>query len=241
MKILFDPHVHTIASGHHTTDTITDIAKKARELGLDAVGITDHSFFMPNGAKPSYFKSLALAEKSKCGVEILYGAETNVIDYDGNIDLGLDVLKGLSFTIASLHKDCIKPKDKETHTKCLLSAMENKYINIIGHMDNPHYPVDFSRLVIKAKQTGTLIELNSASIEPNGYRGDATETDREFLSLAKKHSLYIVLSSDSHGKGHIADFTRSLKLVDEVGFPRSLIVNYDLDLFKNIVNKKRNG
>lgn len=38
----FDPHTHSIASGHATSCTITDMAKKAVSLGLKMIGITDH-------------------------------------------------------------------------------------------------------------------------------------------------------------------------------------------------------
>ncbi len=39
---LSDIHTHSIASGHGTTCTISDMAKAASRKGLKLLGITDH-------------------------------------------------------------------------------------------------------------------------------------------------------------------------------------------------------
>ena len=39
---LSDIHTHSIASGHGTTCTISDMAKAASQKGLKLLGITDH-------------------------------------------------------------------------------------------------------------------------------------------------------------------------------------------------------
>ena len=38
----FDPHTHSIASGHASLSTITDLAKQAAKRNLNMLGISDH-------------------------------------------------------------------------------------------------------------------------------------------------------------------------------------------------------
>ena len=40
MKLVLDTHSHTIASGHFTTDTVTDLARGAQKRGLELICIT---------------------------------------------------------------------------------------------------------------------------------------------------------------------------------------------------------
>ena len=53
--LTFDIHTHTIASGHGTRDTISDMAKEAAARGLSTLGISDHSPATPGAASLSYF------------------------------------------------------------------------------------------------------------------------------------------------------------------------------------------
>ena len=50
---LSDIHTHSIASGHGTTCTISDMAKAASQKGLKLLGITDHG--PATLAKPDLF------------------------------------------------------------------------------------------------------------------------------------------------------------------------------------------
>ena len=83
MKTLIDFHTHTIASGHHTTDTLTTIAEEAAKRGLKYLGVTDHAPKMPGAASESYFMNLKYCDKKLYGVKILYGAELNVLNKSG--------------------------------------------------------------------------------------------------------------------------------------------------------------
>ena len=55
--------------------------------------------------------------------------------------------KGCDVVIASLHIPCIKPGSIEQNTNALIKAMDNPYVNIIGHPDDSRYPVDYEKLV----------------------------------------------------------------------------------------------
>ena len=86
MKPFIDTHTHTIASGHWTTDTVTDLARAAAERGIKILGVTDHSPSIPGAATENYFLNLKYAEKNRFGVRILYGTEAEKIDIIGHPD-----------------------------------------------------------------------------------------------------------------------------------------------------------
>ena len=67
MKAKMDLHTHSIASGHHTEDTVTALAKRAKELGLEYLGITDHAPKMQGAASVNYFRNLRYSDKSIYG------------------------------------------------------------------------------------------------------------------------------------------------------------------------------
>ncbi len=221
-----DIHTHTIASGHASTATITDMAKAAREKGLKMLGISDHGPATPGSGKPSYFRNLSHAPKERLGIKMLYGAEVNILDNNGTLDLDNDVMKHLDYVIASLHKPVKKPGTKAENTQAYIEAMKNTYVRIIGHCDDTKFPVDFLALVQAAMEHHVILELNDGSLRPNGYRGDTRFHDLMLLHLCKHFHYPILLSSDSHGTTHIGDFKHAMEMIKLAEFPKELILNY---------------
>ena len=239
MNIVMDTHVHTIASGHHTTDTLRDIVFAAKNKGLICTAVTDHAPKMLGAASESYFMNLKFCDKIKYGIRVLYGAELNVFNTAGEVDLSFEILKTLDFAIASLHKDIFRPQSKENNTQALMNAMKNPYVSIIGHPADSAFPLDYNLLTDKAKETGTVLELNSVDVSPCGYR-ESDKTGLKFmLELCKKKGVYVSLGSDSHGREHVGDFDESLKLLESLNFPEELVANTDVNKFMKIINAKR--
>lgn len=231
----FDPHLHCIASGHGTTDTITDLAKQAAKNHLNMIGLTDHGPATMHSGRVSYFRNLRYAPKKRCGVEILYGVELNILDYNGTVDLDDEILDGLDYAIVSMHLPNVKPGSVEENTFAYVNAMSHPKVKIIGHCDDTRYPVDYEALVVAAKHYGVAIEINNSSLSPDGYRGDVRENVRTILKLCKKYRHPIVLSSDSHGKKHVGDFQYAIELMPEVNFPDNLILNQSSEEFKKFI------
>ena len=233
-----DPHTHSLASGHASQSTITDLAKQAALAGLTAIGITDHGPATLSSGKPAYFRNLAYAPRRRCGIELLYGVELNILTYDGTVDLEDEILEQLDYAIISMHTPNIKPGTVEQNTFAYVNAMKHPKVKIIGHPEDVKYPVDYEALVIAAKHYGVAIEVNNSSLSPKGYRGDVKENVRQFLHFCKKHNCPIAVSSDSHGIKHVGDFQYALEMIGECGIPEDLIVNRTLDEFKRFINKK---
>ena len=234
MKYVLDAHTHTIASGH-AYSTIMENAAYAAEAGLELLGITDHAPAMAGGTQPSYFLNFSTIPREISGVEIYMGAELNIMDYDGNIDLDEFYLQRMDYAIASLHPPCIPFGTMEENTNAVLKAMENPYVKILGHPGDPRYPIDCKAIVDKAVETETLIEINDASLIPNGFRKGSEVYIGEILKLCQKKNFPVILASDAHFATHIGKFDNALRLINEAGFPDELIINRSKELFKNFL------
>ena len=234
MKYVLDAHTHTIASGH-AYSTIMENAAYAAEAGLELLGITDHAPAMAGGTQPSYFLNFSTIPREISGVEIYMGAELNIMDYDGNIDLDEFYLQRMDYAIASLHPPCIPFGTMEENTNAVLKAMENPYVKILGHPGDPRYPIDCKAIVDKAVETETLIEINDASLIPNGFRKGSEVYIGEILKLCQKKNFPVILASDAHFATDIGKFDNALRLINEAGFPEELIINRSKELFKNFL------
>ena len=238
MKLVADTHTHTIASGH-AYSTINELVMEAHKKGLEVIAITDHTPAMPGGPHPFHFINLRAIPNEMYGVRILRGAETNIMDYEGHIDLEDEVLKGLDMAIASLHPPCIPFGNKEEMTSCLEKVMENPYINIIGHPGDSRYPLDMERIVKKAKATKTLLEVNIASLKPTSYRPGVRDNLVEMLGFCKQYENPIVLGTDAHFFLDVGVFDEGTRLLQEVDFPEHLIMNTDAKALLAYIAEKR--
>ena len=104
MKTLLDVHTHTVASGH-AFSTLQEMAVAASEKGLKLLGITEHAPGIPGTCSPIYFRNLHVVPRRIYGVELLLGAELNIIDYKGTIDMGEEYFPMLDIRIAGIRAE----------------------------------------------------------------------------------------------------------------------------------------
>ena len=236
-KTVMDLHTHTIASGH-AYNTLREMAKAAADRGLEILGITEHAPMMPGTCHNYYFHNLKTVPRELYGIRLFLGAELNILNPQGEVDLNEAELRGMDIGIASLHLPCMKPGTREENTSAYLNAMKHPCVKVLGHCDNPQFPVDYETLAVAAKEFGVIFEINEASLAPYGYRGDTRANNREILKYCMKYEIPIVLSSDSHGTGHIGDFTYAAEFVHEEMFPEELILNNNIPRLKMILSER---
>lgn len=225
MKIIADLHTHTVASTHGFS-TIKEIVDVAAQKGLSAVAITDHTPASTDGPHVWYFHNLHKAiPREVNGVKIIYGAESSIIDYDGNIDFPHEECAALDWIIASFHKDMLKPASFEEHTNMYLKLAENGDVDVIGHCATVVCPFDYEKCLKKFKECGRLVEINESTILWKNTR----ENYREIIRICKKYEIPVVINTDAHFCTIVGDVTESLKLAEEIGLPEKLIVNADWD------------
>ena len=95
MTPLLDVHTHSIMSGH-AYSSLQEMAMAASEKGLQILGITEHAPELPGACDPIYFRNLHVVPRQMYGVRLLLGAELNILDTDGTMDLDEEYYRMLS-------------------------------------------------------------------------------------------------------------------------------------------------
>ena len=236
MNIELDVHTHTIASGH-AFSTLQEMAQAAAAKGLKLLGITEHSSGIPGTCNPIYFRNLHVVPRQMYGIELLLGAEINITDFDGNIDMDEFYLRMLDIRIAGIHSLCYTHGTKEQNTNGMVNVISNPYINIISHPGDGTASLDFEPLVLASKEHHTLLEINNSSLKPCRNKPEARNNNLEILRLCKKYEVPVILGSDAHISFDIAEYGYALQLLAETEFPEKLIMNTDVKRFKQYIGK----
>jgi len=234
MKYKTDLHTHTIVSGH-AYSTLIENVKEAKKNGIEVLGATDHGPNMPGGPHLFYFGNRKAVPQIIDGVIVLFGVEANIIDIDGKLDLEDSFLGRLDLVIASLHDVCIKPGSIEENTTAVLNAMKNSYVDILGHLGNPTYPLYYEEVVKEAKKQGKIIEINNSSYRS---RKGSDENCLLIARLCKKYQVTISLSTDSHIAFTIGKFDKAEEIIKESGIEEDLIINMDKMRILNYLKDK---
>jgi Histidinol phosphatase and related hydrolases of the PHP family len=234
MKFLLDTHCHTISSGH-AYSTISEYIKEAQKKNLSLIAITDHAPKMPGSCGEFYFGNLKILPHKFNDLEVWYGSELNIIDYDGNLDLPESIIKDLDIVIASFHPPCLEPLTDNTET--IMKVMSNPYVDVIGHPGDPRILFDIPKVVAFAKETGTILEINNSSLNPNSTRFGGIEIIKKIINECKKISWPVIVGSDAHFHLNVANFDLAKELLEDM--PEELILNTSVDLFKKFIRKNK--
>ncbi len=224
MKDALDVHTHTLASGH-AYSTLRENISAAKSRGLELIGISDHAPRMPGSCHDFYFLNVEVIPRDAFGIQLVIGAELNILDYSGSTDLPAQILRKLDYAIASLHNPCIDPGSVAENTAAIIGAMKNPHVVIIGHPDNPKYPVDFDKIAAAAKENHVLLEANNNSYRPTGYRVGSRDNAKKMLAACRKYGAEIILGSDAHIDLDVGNHDFALEVIRQSDFPEELIVN----------------
>lgn len=222
-RIKADLHIHTVASGHGYS-TVREICEAARSRGIEMVGICDHGPAMPGAAHPYHFANMIVLPRIVDGIKVLRGAECNVVDIDGNLDLHKRILKVLDIVLAGFHLFCgFDDRSAEENTHALTSAIRNGFVDVLVHPGNPLYPLNYEKVVQEAVHAGVALEVNNASFTI--VRRGSEKNCEEVVRLAKEFGARICVGSDAHDASMVGVFDKALELIDKVGFPEERIIN----------------
>ncbi|HJU43361.1 MAG TPA: DNA polymerase/3'-5' exonuclease PolX [Vicinamibacterales bacterium] len=192
-----DVHMHTTESDGR--ERIETMAAAAKAKGLEYIAITDHtqSLAMANGLDES--RTLAHAEnirklsKTLDGLTVLAGAEVDILS-DGRLDLADDCLKQLDIVIVSLHSNL--QQDENETTRRLIRAIENPYVDIVGHptarwlLRREGAKFRLEKVIDAAVANGVALEINS---QP--HRLDLCDSHAR---LARDRGARLAINSDAH-------------------------------------------
>ena len=236
MKILVDTHTHTNASTH-AYSTLEENVRAAKKLGLEAIAVTNHAPKTPDAPHIWHFTNMPrCVPRDIDGVKILYGVEANILDADGSLDMDAGALSMLDVVIASMHRDTYTPQNRKAHTQAYINALQNPYVDIIGHSGSPDYEYNTDTVLALAKKEGKMIEINNNS---HLIRKGSIEN---CLNIAKKcmdMGVYVVVSSDAHMSYSVGQFSEALTMLKEINFPEELIANTSLEKFVSILRRRK--
>ncbi|MEG1895797.1 MAG: phosphatase [Oscillospiraceae bacterium] len=237
MRITADLHSHTLFSGH-AFNTATEMINRASEIGLRALAITDHGPGMPDSGHVWHFFNKGQIPKIIDGMVVLYGAEVDVLDKEGTLDIPVKLLSELDWVIASIHKELIPQMSFEDATQLWLNVAENPNIDMIGHCEQAEHFFDYDRVIQKFAQNNKVVELNanSAFVRPLGQKNMVT-----LAKTCQKYNCKVAVNSDAHSIYKVGNVQNILDMLENIDFPKELIINLEIkDLIKELTihNKK---
>jgi DNA polymerase (family 10) len=217
-------HIHTNYSDGH--NTLEEIASYLYNLNYEYAVITDHSksSYYANGLDYDdllkQWKEIDCINKKYKDFKIFKGIEIDILG-NGTLDYKEDILKEFDFIIASIHSNMNMKKEKATNR--LLKAMDNRYLNMIGHISGrlltqrKGYPLNYNKIFEKASKNNIAIEFNC-----NPYRMDI---DWKYLYDLKKYNILTSLNPDAHNKEQIEYMDYGIKFLRKAFLKKSNVMN----------------
>jgi DNA polymerase (family 10) len=160
-----DLHVHSNYSDGHFS--IAEMAQAAQKRGYRYLAFCDHSqsAFYANGLNPDrllgQIEEIRKLNENLAAFQILAGTEVDILP-NGELDFPDEILQQLDIVVASIHSAF-----KQHPTERIISAMENPYVDIIGHPTGrlisrrEGYEIDLDKIIKTAVRTGTALEINA--------------------------------------------------------------------------------
>ena len=145
----------------------------------------------------------------------------------------------LDLRIAGIHLLCWQGGTIEENTDGMIAAIRNPWTQIISHPGDGTADLLFEPIVLAAKETNTLLEINNSSLNPNRKKDAALRNNLEILRLCKRYDVPVILGSDAHISYDIANYGFIWPLLAEPDFPDELIVNYDTNRFLKYLCQKQ--
>ncbi len=200
MLVVYDLHVHSKYSDGNAS--IEEIARRAKRLGLKAVGIVDHSIELPFGlteAKAKRRQEEIDDAMSTYGIKIYSGIECS-IDAAGDIvlpDFDFD------FIVASVHEYV----DGEEYYRRVMNCLEKHEVNVVGHLFSPLFGFEMNIMHLNEKLV-EVVEEREVAVEINSSHRCPPD---EFLALCRDRNLVYSIGSDAHVLPKVGDISWSIE------------------------------
>jgi DNA polymerase (family 10) len=198
-----DLHVHSTWSDG--SETVEAMAEAARELGYEYIAICDHSVSSKIANGLSVERLLRQLEQVKeinertSGIEVLMGSEVDILR-DGSLDYPDEILEKLDVVVASVHSGF--NMDELAMTKRIISAIENRFVHIIGHPTGrllgrrDPYRVNIDALIDAAAENNTALEINAYP--------DRLDLKDTHARRAKERGVMLAINTDAHNAADLA-------------------------------------
>ncbi len=230
-------HCHTVASDGH--NTLEEMADAAQALGLEYLGIAEHSrsSVQAHGLDEKKLRAQIAAirklNKKFDGFRLFAGVECDILR-DGTLDFSDDLLSELDFVVASIHS--VFNLSEAEMTRRVIRAISNRFVTILAHptgrllLQREPYVVDIPAVLDAAAANGTWIELNAAP--------KRLDLDWRWWPLAKKKGVKCVINPDAHRTERLQDLWFGIGIARKGWLTKADVVNC-LPLTKIEIELKR--
>jgi DNA polymerase (family 10) len=197
-------HCHTTASDGH--NTLEEMAAAAQKLGLQYLGIAEHSrsSMQAHGLDETKLRAQTAAirklNETFKGFRLFAGVECDILR-DGSLDFADEILSALDFVVVSIHS--VFNLTEAEMTRRIIRAMENRHVTMLAHptgrllLKRDPYIVDIPAILDAAAATGTWIEINAAP--------KRLDLDWRWWPLAKEKGVKCVINPDAHRAERLQD------------------------------------
>lgn len=201
MNLKEDYHVHCNYNDHSAPDlTIKNAIRQADRIGLETLAFTEHVRKNSEWI-PKYLKELEFYDNTST-IRIVHGFEAKILE-DGSIDCPEQYSRDY-FLIASFHT---KYNSKKIWLNALKKAIENPYVNVIGHIaPECSFALDrteVDELACLMVKNNKIVELNAKYHRP----------PNDWVVILKKKGVRLHLASDAHSLEEIGRYQKISDLI----------------------------
>ncbi len=211
--------LHCHSTWSDGSGSIREMAEACRARGLEYLGLCDHSRAAayaggldPKRVKEQHREIDEINAEYDGAFRVLKGIEVDVLQ-DGSLDFEDDVLASFELVVASVHSAFHLDSDRQTAR--ILAALDNPYVDVLGHptgrllLARDGYPLDLDRVVARALELGTAIEINA---HPRRL-----DLDWRVLGPARARGLATCVNPDAHAPEGIDDMRYGVGIARKAG------------------------
>jgi DNA polymerase (family 10) len=213
------------------------MAKAAKAKGLEYLVISDHSksAFYASGLQEdrivAQHKEIDQLNAALAPFKIFKSIESDILN-DGSLDYAPAILQSFDLIIASVHSNLKMQEEKAMQR--LITAIENPYTNILGHLtgrlllSRKGYPVDHQKIIDACAANNVVIELNA---HPRRL-----DIDWRMIGKALDKGLLISINPDAHAIEGFEDCKYGVLVAQKAGVTKeNNLSSYTLDAFEKWV------
>lgn len=253
-RMTFDLHTHTVlyrSNGRkilHAKGTVEENVAAAAEKGLKAIGISNHgpghlTYGLELSDLDALREEIGQAQEKHPEIQIYLGAEANIINPSGHLDVPAEDFSRFDYVMAGYHYGIFGEAPvqaaalhggnwlcehifplrgfsggtlKRANTRRVLWAVETNKIKVLTHPGDKG-PLDIEAVAAACATSGVWMEINN-------YHRDLTV---EAIRRAAKYDVRFVIGSDAHIPERVGCFERALERAFEAGLAPERIVNIE--------------
>lgn len=238
MRYPIDLHIHTNVNPH-AYSTLEENIRSAQEKGMRVIAITNHGPALQDSPHWWSLVNMRVIPEYVGDLRVLKGVETNIIDENGNFDINQRIYDVMDIILCGLHtvEAYGDPSDIIKNTRAVINMIRSQKIDIMVHLGNPQFPLEYELVVQEAIKAGIAIEINNSSLK-NSRKGSRPNC-KKILELCKKYEAMVSLGTDSHISYDIGEFKEAQLLIEEVGYPVESIINYSMENLDKFLENRR--